>query len=87
MQWLIAPFVGATALVTVPNLLLECRYFILPFLLWRLRAATTTATESYRARVCVELAFNCVINALSVYLFLHRPFTWSHEAGTQRFMW
>ena len=37
--------------------------------------------------VC-ELGMYCALNALTLYLFLYRPFTWPSEPGAlQRFMW
>jgi len=35
----------------------------------------------------LELLTYVVINIFTVYMFLYRPFKWTHQAGVQRFMW
>ncbi|CEH16891.1 Alpha-1,2 glucosyltransferase/transcriptional activator [Ceraceosorus bombacis] len=35
----------------------------------------------------LEFAWYAVLNILTMYLFLHRPFKWPSEKGWQRFMW
>jgi len=67
----------------VPQLLLEFRYFILPFIFFRLQVRPT----SVRC-LAAETAMMVVVNLASLALFLYRPFTWESEPGVlQRFMW
>ena len=84
--------IAGTALAIVPSPLIEPRYFIVPYLLFRLHLGPSDATPAAQARwqraVLVELAFNIVVNAGTVYVFLERPFAWPNEPGRlQRFMW
>ncbi|EFO18189.1 alpha-1,2 glucosyltransferase [Loa loa] len=76
-------YVLGTAAVLVPAYLLEPRYFIIPYIFWRL---------SYPERripvIILELIYEFLINAVVLYMFLYRPFEWVHEPGVkQRFMW
>ncbi|CAG9537247.1 unnamed protein product [Cercopithifilaria johnstoni] len=76
-------YISGTAAVLVPAYLLELRYFIVPYIFWRL---------SYPERripvIILELIYELLINAIVLYVFLYRPFEWLHEPGIkQRFMW
>jgi alpha-1,2-glucosyltransferase len=65
-------------------MLLEFRYFLLPYLYWRLH----TRKQSYHMpRVMLELILNCILNTFVIYMFLMRPFNWPNESAVQRFMW
>lgn len=35
----------------------------------------------------LELLGYCAINIVTLWLFMTKPFRWSHEDGVQRFMW
>ncbi|CAJ0575495.1 unnamed protein product, partial [Mesorhabditis spiculigera] len=76
-------FVLCTVAVLVPAHLIEPRYFIVPYALWRLSAET-------RSTICClleVLSQLCIFSAL-FWLFLYKPFEWAHEPGPlQRFMW
>ncbi|TGZ75467.1 hypothetical protein CRM22_000356 [Opisthorchis felineus] len=81
-------FVAHTAIVLctcaclIPAHLLEFRYFLLPYTIWRLYSSEK---PSY---LLIELVLNSVVIAVTVYLFLARPFYWASEPGVlQRFMW
>ena len=79
---------SALSLVTAP--LVEPRYFILPWVFWRLLVpapssspapATTTPHQSSTstaalAVVALETAWFALINAATMYVFLTRPFYW-----------
>ncbi|VDO45418.1 unnamed protein product [Brugia timori] len=76
-------YILGTAAVLVPAHLLEPRYFIIPYIFWRL---------SYPERrflvIILELIYEIIINAIVLYIFLYMPFEWLHEPGVkQRFMW
>lgn len=67
----------------VPQKLLEFRYFIIPFTIWRLNIPCCNNFQ-----LTLEFVLNCFVNVLTIYIFLHKTFKWpnnSHE--TQRFMW
>ncbi|EJW73141.1 hypothetical protein WUBG_15953 [Wuchereria bancrofti] len=76
-------YILGTSAVLIPAHLLEPRYFIIPYIFWRL---------SYPERripvIIVELIYEIVINAIVLHMFLYKPFEWLHEPGIkQRFMW
>lgn len=75
-------FFLCTAMNIVPQLLMEFRYFIPAYLFARMTFRNATWPE-----LILEFCFNQLINLATVYLFLHRPFTWPDSVETQRFMW
>lgn len=85
--------VVGTVLTLVPASLLEPRYFLVPYVLWRV-LTTMAVVEQHKgsgrhrlARV-VELMGNIVVSVVLVYVFVHLPFHWPNEPGIrQRFMW
>lgn len=79
--WILMYFVCLLA-VTVPQKLLEFRYFILPFLIYRLNIPFPSLY-----RQLLELAFYIVVNAVTFYLFLNKTFQWPNSDEIQRFMW
>jgi alpha-1,2-glucosyltransferase len=79
---------AGTCATLVPAHLLECRYFIVPFVVWRLSVRRDAAGHRRSVVAIVELASNCALCALTVFVFLERPFRWPHEPDDwQRFMW
>lgn len=79
--WLVMFWVS-TALTLVPSPLLEVRYFLIPYLLLRLQLKPS------RRSVVAELIFHLVVNAVTFYMYLYRPFRWPQEhTALQRFMW
>lgn len=74
-------FIFCTILVTVPNGLLEPRYFIIPFIFLRLGAETNLSS------LLLELAQHLAINIGMHYLFLHKTFQWADSPEIQRIMW
>lgn len=74
-------FLIAVSLVLLPAQLLEPRYFNIPL--------TIVLLETPR-RSWVSLGFSImsmlVVNAITIYIFLYRPFTWG-DGTTARFMW
>lgn len=75
-------FLVCTSLSLVPQSLLEFRYFLIPFVIWRLNV-TNASVRQY----VMEFAFNAAINLLTIYVFIYKKFVWEGEAGHQRFMW
>ncbi|KAJ2714156.1 glucosyltransferase [Coemansia spiralis] len=73
-----------TAAVLVPSPLLELRYYTVPFFFARLHMPLA---PSWRC-VVLEILLFAAINAATIWIFLHRPFSWDSEPGRlQRFMW
>ena len=66
----------------IPSPLLEFRYFIIPYLIYRLNMQMS----SY-VRLLLELALYLMVNFVTLYLFIEKPFLWENTSGYQRFMW
>lgn len=85
----------ALSLVTAP--LVEPRYCIAPWIIWRLHVAYSPASLSrtrstgimpYDLRLVFETIWLLTINAAVSYTFLYRPFSWPSEPeNKQRFIW
>jgi len=71
------------ALSLVPQMLLEFRYFIIPFLLFRAQVKPQS-----KRNLALETCILVTVNLVTLWLFLFRPFSWESEPGVmQRFMW
>ncbi|KAM1352967.1 hypothetical protein TB2_032207 [Malus domestica] len=79
--WVLA-FVLATAAVLVPTPLIEFRYYTIPFFFLILHSHA----DDYRSWLVTGLLY-ITVNIYTMMMFLYRPFHWSHEPGTQRFIW
>ena len=67
----------------VPQLLLEFRYYIIPFLLIR----SQLKPNCWRS-LAIESVLVASINFMTIYIFLFKPFSWEQEPDKlQRFMW
>ncbi|XP_066580171.1 dol-P-Glc:Glc(2)Man(9)GlcNAc(2)-PP-Dol alpha-1,2-glucosyltransferase [Amia ocellicauda] len=75
-------FCVCLAAATVPQKLLEFRYFILPYLIYRLNIPVPSA-----GRLLLELGLYTAVNAVTIYLFLNKTFHWPDSSDVQRFMW
>ncbi|KAK4170468.1 family 59 putative glycosyltransferase [Cladorrhinum sp. PSN259] len=86
------------SLVTAP--LVEPRYFILPWVFWRLLVPANKETFVFGtkwnldARLVLETAWFAVVNLVTMYIFLFEPYVWVGQRGKaldggrlQRFMW
>ena len=90
-------WLATTTLSVITAPLVEPRYFIVPWIIWRLHLPYTPASlsknpvtgkVSYDMRLLLETAWLVAINAAVSYIFLYRGFAWSSEPGkVQRFMW
>jgi alpha-1,2-glucosyltransferase len=93
--WLVTT---ALSVVTAP--LVEPRYFIIPWVIWRLHVPHHTASDTEASspsptwkltldiRMVLETIWLLVINWVVSYVFLYRTFTWPNEPGNlQRFIW
>ncbi|KAJ4788262.1 hypothetical protein LUZ62_017106 [Rhynchospora pubera] len=79
--WVLS-FCISVALVLVPAPLIEFRYFTIPLVLLIIHSPIM----SERNLLLLSFVYSGV-NALTIGLFLFRPFHWAHEPGTQRFIW
>lgn len=79
--WVLAYFL-ATAAVLVPAPLIEFRYYTIPFYFLMLHSHTVDV----QSLVLIGLGY-VVTNVFTMFMFLFRPFNWSHEPGKQRFIW
>jgi alpha-1,2-glucosyltransferase len=89
-------WMATTALSVVTAPLVEPRYYIVPWIIWRLHVPSSTAPWStpsvsksaYRISLSLETAWLIAINAAVGYNFLYRGFSWDSEPGNvQRFLW
>lgn len=74
--------VVALALTLLPAHLLEPRYFTTGLLLASLDMPNPRPALS----LLLTLVASVAINALTIHIFLSRPFTWN-DGSTARFMW
>lgn len=75
-------YVIACATSLIPAPLIEFRYYTIPFFFMILHT-NITDNISWLLLGALYLSINC----FTMYTFLYRPFSWAHEAGTQRFIW
>ncbi|KAK1906622.1 Dol-P-Glc:Glc(2)Man(9)GlcNAc(2)-PP-Dol alpha-12-glucosyltransferase [Dissostichus eleginoides] len=79
--WSLA-FLACLLAATVPQKLLEFRYFIVPYLMYRLHMPLPSLP-----RLIVEFVLYTVVNAATLYIFISKTFHWPDSTATQRFMW
>ncbi|XP_795309.3 putative Dol-P-Glc:Glc(2)Man(9)GlcNAc(2)-PP-Dol alpha-1,2-glucosyltransferase [Strongylocentrotus purpuratus] len=79
--WQLVFFICLLA-ATIPQQLLEFRYFIIPYLIYRLNLSM----RSY-LHIITEFILYSVVNIVVLYLFLHKPFYWPNSPEEQRFLW
>lgn len=79
--WILALLVCIVA-ATVPQKLLEFRYFIVPYLMYRLHMPLPSLP-----RLIIEFLLYTVVNAATIYIFISKTFQWPDSTAKQRFMW
>ncbi|KAL9931944.1 hypothetical protein V8E36_009259 [Tilletia maclaganii] len=85
--WMLG-FVAALVLTLVPSPLIEPRYFLVPYVIWRAHVVPVEAGAGPRpVWLELEAAWYLVVNAVTLAAFLYKPFKWPSETGWQRFMW
>lgn len=83
MHWMMrCAFWFCIIMATVPQKLMEFRYFIVPYILVRLHMKD----ESYLSLI-VELLLYVCINGVTFYIFLYKPIFWPNILDPQRLMW
>ncbi|XP_061920578.1 dol-P-Glc:Glc(2)Man(9)GlcNAc(2)-PP-Dol alpha-1,2-glucosyltransferase [Entelurus aequoreus] len=75
-------FLACVVAATVPQKLLEFRYFIVPYLMYRLHMPMPSLP-----RLALEFLLYSAVNAAAVYVFVAKTFRWPDSGATQRFMW
>ena len=75
-------FITCVCVNLIPQMLLEFRYFIIPYLIYRLNMKPA----SYFS-ITIEMVLYGVVNAATLYLFIEKPFKWTGQDELQRFMW
>ncbi|ODQ66631.1 hypothetical protein NADFUDRAFT_57500 [Nadsonia fulvescens var. elongata DSM 6958] len=84
----ILALLGSVIITLAPSPLFEPRYYIIPYIIWRLSIGTATNHSKYNARLLAEWWWYMIINITTGYFFLMYPFEWASEPGIiQRFMW
>ncbi|XP_054609354.1 putative Dol-P-Glc:Glc(2)Man(9)GlcNAc(2)-PP-Dol alpha-1,2-glucosyltransferase isoform X2 [Dunckerocampus dactyliophorus] len=79
--WSLA-FLACLLAATVPQKLLEFRYFIVPYLMYRLHMPVPSLR-----RLVLEFLLYTSVNAATIYIFITKTFHWPGSGATQRFMW
>ncbi|CAO2658659.1 Nn.00g063820.m01.CDS01 [Neocucurbitaria sp. VM-36] len=91
-------WLATTVLSVITAPLVEPRYFIIPWIIWRLHLPYTPAASlskhrapskvSYDMRLVLETIWLLAINVAVMYAFLYKGFAWQSEPGkVQRFIW
>ncbi|XP_033845813.1 dol-P-Glc:Glc(2)Man(9)GlcNAc(2)-PP-Dol alpha-1,2-glucosyltransferase [Periophthalmus magnuspinnatus] len=79
--WILALLVCIMA-ATIPQKLLEFRYFIVPYLMYRLHMPLPSLP-----RLIIEFLLYTVVNVATIYIFISKTFQWPNSTAKQRFMW
>ena len=70
------------AVLLIPQGLLEFRYFILPYLMYRIHIG-----RPEMMKLGAEFVMYAAINYFTMWAFLKKPFKWPNSNDEQRFMW
>ncbi|XP_043252734.1 putative Dol-P-Glc:Glc(2)Man(9)GlcNAc(2)-PP-Dol alpha-1,2-glucosyltransferase [Colletes gigas] len=68
--------------VLIPQLLIEPRYFIIPYIFYRL-----LIQKPKKWQIVMELVTTLVVNFLQFYIFVNKVFYWSDQPHPQRISW
>lgn len=79
--WVLVYFLACAA-VLIPAPLIEFRYYTIPFFFLILHSHI----NNDRSWVLMGFLY-ITVNLFTIYMFLFKPFYWSHESGIQRFIW
>lgn len=75
-------FLICTCAVLIPQLLLEPRYFIVPYILFRLNLRNIKTWQ-----IALETVTILVINFIQFYIFVNKKFYWMDQENPQRISW
>lgn len=82
--WIVTP------LVLCPQFLLEPRYFVVPYLMYRLHSNMTCTNDNYTLKAALaEFVAYQIVNIVVMWIFLYRPFTSTMDdtGRLDRFTW
>lgn len=77
---------GSTCMVLIPAHLIEFRYFTIPWYLYVLNEHSVLFQAGNQNRAALTIVGYFVVNAVTMYVFLHKTFTWPN-GSVARFMW
>ena len=81
-------YVLAVGLSLIPTPLIEPRYFIIPYIILRLHTMSTGSAIEQRRRIAGEATMSILINVVTIWIFLLKPFHWAGSPlESMRFMW
>lgn len=80
--WIVA-YTLCVCCCLIPQKLLEFRYFIIPFIIFRLNLKTNFSVKY----LFIEIFIYIFINSFTIYMFLYKTFYWPSNSEVQRFMW
>ncbi|KOX74903.1 Putative Dol-P-Glc:Glc(2)Man(9)GlcNAc(2)-PP-Dol alpha-1,2-glucosyltransferase [Melipona quadrifasciata] len=70
------------SMVLIPQLLIEPRYFIIPYILYRL-----SIKKPKKWQIIAESATTLIVNFLQFYIFINKVFYWDDQPYPQRISW
>ncbi|XP_014602993.1 PREDICTED: putative Dol-P-Glc:Glc(2)Man(9)GlcNAc(2)-PP-Dol alpha-1,2-glucosyltransferase [Polistes canadensis] len=75
-------FIFCTAIALVLQLLLEPRYFIIPYIFYRL-----SMRKPQNWQIVMESFTNLIVNLLQFFIFVNKVFYWEDQVHPQRISW
>ncbi|XP_043281544.1 putative Dol-P-Glc:Glc(2)Man(9)GlcNAc(2)-PP-Dol alpha-1,2-glucosyltransferase [Venturia canescens] len=75
-------YIAAVCVVLIPQLLLEPRYFIVPYIFLRLKMSPPTKWQ-----IICELITTAIINFVQFFIFVNKTFYWTDGEYLQRISW
>lgn len=75
-------YIFMTSVVLIPQLLIEPRYFIIPYIFYRL-----LIKQPKKWQIIMELITVLVVNCLQFYIFISKEFYWRDQPHPQRITW
>ncbi|XP_076759512.1 alpha-1,2-glucosyltransferase Alg10 [Xylocopa sonorina] len=75
-------YISMVCLVLIPQLLIEPRYFIIPYVLYRFFIKKPTKWQ-----IIAESMTTLIVNFLQFYIFVNKTFYWNDQPHPQRISW
>ncbi|XP_034175893.2 alpha-1,2-glucosyltransferase Alg10 [Osmia lignaria lignaria] len=75
-------YIFMVSIVLIPQLLIEPRYFIIPYILYRL-----FIQKPLKWQIIAESMTTLIVNFLQFYIFVNKVFYWSDQPHPQRISW
>lgn len=80
--WWMLLYAGVCIITLVPQSLFEFRYFIIPYLMFKIHVRPSSL-----AAILLEVCLYGTVNTLTLLIFINKPFHWEGNSQLQRFMW